>query len=136
MIADSDLSKSDIVTNIGIGSAAFFHAANYGIVPSTPTLVKIADYFGVSIAYLLGEDATNNFIPAEKKVTFYARFSELCKEKSVTHYKVGNDCGFDKSIISRWSYKGYLPVLEIVDVLCSYFNVSADYLLGRTDFKN
>lgn len=136
LVAESDFFKSDIAKDIGVGSSSFFHAVNYGILPSTRTLVKIADYFAVSIAYLLGETDVNEFIPATAPVTFYERFSELCKDKSVTHYKVGNDCGFDKSIISRWAYKGYLPVLEIVDILCSYFNVSADYLLGRTDFKH
>ena len=33
---------------------SFSRAYNYGIVPKTPTLIKIADYFNISIEYLMG----------------------------------------------------------------------------------
>ena len=57
-------------------------------------------------------------------------------KKSVTHYRVGADCGFDKSLISRWISKNYLPSLEIAELLADYFKVSLDYLFGRTDYRN
>ena len=59
----------------------------------------------------------------------------VCIEKGVSHYEVGKKCYFDKSNISRWFSKGYYPTLDILEQLCLYFNVSNDYLLGRTDYR-
>ena len=85
--------------------------------------------------YLLGRTEKNDYIESSNE-TFQMRFENLCKEKGVTHYKVSQDCFFDKSNISRWLTKGYLPTLEILDMITKYFNVSIDYILGRSDFRN
>ncbi|MDE5943742.1 MAG: helix-turn-helix domain-containing protein, partial [Clostridia bacterium] len=60
-------------------------------------------------------------------------FDFLCNEKKVTRYKVSKDLHFDQSYITRWFNKNYLPSLELLDLICDYFKVSVDYLLGRTD---
>ncbi|MDE5618157.1 MAG: helix-turn-helix domain-containing protein, partial [Clostridia bacterium] len=51
----------------------------------------------------------------------------------VTHYKVSKDLHFDQSYITRWFNKNYLPSLELLELISDYFDVSIDYLLGRTD---
>ena len=136
LVDDTDLSKSEVRNKINIGSSAFSNALIYGILPKPRTLIKIADYFDVSIEYLLGETNKNDFIPSIEKPDFHTRFAMLCNEKGVTHYRVGNDCGFDKSLISKWFTIGYLPSLDTLQLLCDYFKVSPDYLLGRSDYKN
>ena len=132
---ECDLSRTQIKDKININSS-FNNALNYGIVPTPKTLIKIADYFEVSLSYLLGYEKDNSFIPSATFISFNKRFNELCREKSVTHYRVGADCGFDKSLISRWISKNYLPSLEIAELLADYFKVSLDYLFGRTDYRN
>ena len=136
LITDYDYKRSDIVRLIPINQCTLSNALSYGIVPSTKTLIRVADFFNVSINFLLGKTEENDFIKAEKTATFISRFESLCLEKKVSHNKVANDCSFDKSNISRWFSKEYTPELEIVELLCDYFNVSPDYLLGRSDYKN
>lgn len=121
---------------MGISTASFSNALQYGVIPTPKTLIKIANFFQVSLSYLLGKSNSNDFSPALKPISFHERFAELCQENSVTNYKVSSACGFDSSIITRWFQKDYLPSLEILEVLCDYFKVSPDYLLGRTDFKD
>jgi len=133
---ETDLARAELKTAMQISSSSFNNSLNYGIVPTPKTLVKIADYFQVSLAYLLGYDETNDFVPSESHETFQSRFTELCSEKGLTHYKVANSCGFDKSLISRWYSKNYMPSLEIAELLADHFGVTLDYLLGRSDFKN
>ena len=106
------------------------------IIPSTQTLIKIADFFDISINFLLGKTDIEDFYKSSSPASFLPRFESLCSEKEVTHYKVAADCLFDKSNISRWISKGFLPELEILELLCDYFNVSPDYLLGRTEDKD
>ncbi len=135
LASDSELKNADLAKAGKFDYRSLSNALVYGIVPTTSTLIKIANYFNVSIEYLLGRTDKSDFTELSNS-TFQQRFEELCKEKGVTHYKVSQDCFFDKSNISRWLSKGYLPTLEILDMITKYFNVSIDYILGRTDYKD
>ena len=136
IIEESDYSRGEIAKLIPVSQSTLSNALTYGIVPSTKTLLKIADFFDVSINFLLGKTEIETFYKSLSPTTFLTRFENLCAEKEVTHYKVASDCLFDKSNISRWISKGFLPELEILELLCDYFSVSPDYLLGRTDEKD
>ncbi len=135
LVAETDLKKADLARAGNFDYRSLSNALVYGIVPTTSTLIKMADYFKVSIDYLLGRTDINEYIETSGQ-TFQERFEKLCEEKGTTHYKVSRDCYFDKSNISRWLSKGYLPTLEILDMIAKYFNVSIDYILGRSDFRN
>lgn len=135
LVEETDLKKVDLAKSGNFDYRSLSNALVYGIIPTTSTLIKMADYFKVSMDYLLGRTEKNEFTEPSSE-TFQIRFVRLCKEKGVTHYKVSKDCFFDKSNISRWLSKGYLPTLEILDMITKYFNVSIDYVLGRSDFRN
>ena len=135
LVNDTDLKKVDLAKAGNFDYRSLSNALVYGIIPTTSTLVKMANYFNVSIDYILGRTDKNDYIE-QSNVTFQDRFEKLCVEKGVTHYKVSQDCFFDKSNISRWLSKGYLPTLEILDMITKYFNVSIDYILGRSDYRN
>ena len=136
ILDESDHKRSELVKLIPISQSTLSNALTYGIIPSTKTLIKIADFFDISLSFLLGKTDNEDFYKNSSPASFLSRFETLCSEKEVTHYKVANDCLFDKSNISRWISKGFLPELEILELLCDYFNVSFDYLLGRTDYKD
>ncbi len=135
LVNEAELKKIDLAKIGNFDYRSLSNAIVYGIVPTTSTLIKMADYFKVSMGYLLGRTDENDYIESSN-TNFQERFLFLCKEKGVSHYKVSQDCFFDKSNISRWLSKGYLPTLEILDMITKYFNVSIDYILGRSDFRN
>ncbi|MGN0795327.1 MAG: helix-turn-helix domain-containing protein [Christensenellales bacterium] len=135
LVNESEKSRTELREILKISSTSFTNSLIYGIVPTPKTLIKIADYFEVTIAFLLGKEDVNNFIRSSTPKTFCERLTELCNQKGISHYKVAQDCLFDKSLISRWFNKGYLPSLEILEILSEYFKVSEDYILGRTDYK-
>lgn len=136
LLEESDYSRGEIAKLIPLSQSTLSNALTYGIIPSTKTLIKIADFFDISINFLLGKTDIEDFYKSSSPASFLSRFESLCSEKEVTHYKVAADCLFDKSNISRWISKGFLPELEILELLCDYFNVSPDYLLGRTEDKD
>lgn len=68
--------------------------------------------------------------------TFNERLKELRKEKSITIEKLAEDLGSAKSTISRYENGLREPKKDFLEMLCDYFNVSIDYLLGRTDERN
>lgn len=133
LVEDCEVNKSALPNLIGIDYRSLSNALNYGIVPTPRILMRIADYFNVSIKYLLGTSDDEYFSKAKIKSDFKTRFDLLCAEKKVTHYKVSKDLHFDNSYITRWFKKNYLPSLELLETISDYFKVSIDYLLGRTD---
>lgn len=135
LVAETDLKKPDLAKAGNFDYRSLSNALVYGIIPTTTTLIRMADYFNVSMDYLLGRTDKNDYTEPST-TTFQERFEKLCEEKGVTHYKVSQECFFDKSNISRWLSKGYLPTLELLDMITKYFNVSIDYILGRSDFRN
>lgn len=136
LAAETNLNYSDLTKQIGINEHPFSHAIQYGIIPSTRILIRTADYFQVSIAFLLGKTDSETFYPSENNADFFSRITELCTEKDITFYKAAKQCHLDKSYISRWVRTKSLPTLELLELIVDYFNVSIDYLLGRTDDRD
>lgn len=136
LVEDCEVNKSDLPKLMGIDYRSLSNSLNYGIIPTPRILIRIANYFNVSIKYLLGATDDGYFNQAKTQSDFKTRFDFLCKEKEVTHYKVSKDVHFDQSYITRWFNKNYLPSLELLELISDYFKVSVDYLLGRTDDRN
>ena len=62
------------------------------------------------------------------------RIKYLCDEKKVTFAEVERKAGISNGQIRRWDTSS--PKTENLQKVADYFNVSTDYLLGRTDKKN
>jgi len=62
---------------------------------------------------------------------FKERFVELLQGTTV--YRVSKDTGITNGRMSQWKNAGELPSVENLMKLADYFDVSTDYLLGRTD---
>ena len=133
LVEDCEVKKSELPNLIGVDYRSLSNALNYGIIPTPRILIRIADYFNVSIKYLLGTSNDEYFSKSKVKSDFKTRFDFLCKRNNITFYKVSKDLHFDQSYITRWFNKNYLPSLELLDLISDYFEVSVDYLLGRTD---
>lgn len=54
LIAQKGITKNKLLTDLGLGKNSFINWETRGTVPSGETLSRIADYFGVSVDYLLG----------------------------------------------------------------------------------
>lgn len=64
------------------------------------------------------------------------RLKELRKQRNITQLKLAMDLNMNQNTISRYENgereAGYSELIKIAD----YFNVSIDYLLGRSDNPN
>ena len=126
--------KSQKADNIGVERTSFSGAYNYGIVPKTPTLIKIADYFNVSIEYLMGLTDDEHFIKSDSPKTFFERLDKLRNEKGkITNNALSKDVHIHRNNIRQWYKIQCLPLIDDVIILADYFGVSIDYLLGRSD---
>ena len=67
------------------------------------------------------------------KELFAQRLLALRKSSNVTAVKLCTDIGITKSAISRFEHGKDNPNCNTLCALADYFNVSIDYLVGRTD---
>ena len=63
---------------------------------------------------------------------FLERVEQLCKEIGSKPNPVVKELGLSNSITTKWK-NGAIPNGEILLKIADYFNVSIDYLMGRTD---
>ncbi|CAI3517597.1 helix-turn-helix transcriptional regulator [Enterococcus cecorum] len=66
-------------------------------------------------------------------MTIYERIRELASEKGMSIRELENSLGFSNGLLRSWNKSTNSASLEKV---ANYFNVSTDYLLGRTNKRN
>lgn len=64
----------------------------------------------------------------------YQRIKELCSRKNITIAKLESELGFGNASIKKWE-KTSSPSIDKILKVAKYFDVSIDYLLGRTDIE-
>jgi transcriptional regulator with XRE-family HTH domain len=64
---------------------------------------------------------------------FGKKLKELRKEKNLTCKEVADSIGLTKNAITNYEIGFREPSLSVLKALCDFYDVSADYLIGRTD---
>ncbi|NLL72273.1 MAG: helix-turn-helix transcriptional regulator [Clostridiales bacterium] len=64
------------------------------------------------------------------------RLKELRLERGVTQSELSNYLGLTPKMVSFYELEQRFPPQDIIIKLADYFNVSTDYLLGRSEFRN
>ncbi|MBQ8170711.1 MAG: helix-turn-helix transcriptional regulator [Oscillospiraceae bacterium] len=63
------------------------------------------------------------------------RLKQLRKEKGITQLKLAMDLDMNQNSISRYETEDHEADYKTLIAFADYFDVSIDYLLGRTDKK-
>ncbi len=124
-------SNVEIAKDIGISKDILIRALKAGVIPSTRTLIKIADYLEESIDYLLGLSDKNYQRKTIDGLSFQLRLEELKNKANKKYGSIASDVGIYRSLINSWKKGDVIPNLEICYQLAVYFKVSLDYLLAR-----
>ena len=66
---------------------------------------------------------------------FAQRLKELRKDKRLTQKELGKSLFIDDTSISKYENEKAMPENELLQRIADYFEVSIDYLLGRSDEK-
>ncbi len=133
LISDLDCKKSEVPKLLNIDYNVFTKITEFGIIPKPVVLIRIADYFNISVEYLLGRTDNSYYIKAETESTFLERYQILKAEKNLTDYAIAQKLHITTSYTTNWKNKKYMPSIINLIELSKIFKVSIDYLLGRTD---
>lgn len=58
---------------------------------------------------------------------------QLCQRKSIPVSQLLSECHIRKSFIYDLEKRQFTPSTETIEQIANYFDVSIDYLVGRTD---
>ena len=68
-------------------------------------------------------------------VEFKDRLKELRIERKITQTELGNLVSMSKMAISHWESGHSEPSIFQLIILSDFFDVTVDYLIGKTDFS-
>ena len=131
---DDETRKVELAKKIGMSYTVFSKAYNYGIIPKPKVLVRIADYFNVSLEYLLGLSDNDNFEPAQQRATYNERLKFLLNENNLNMNELSDLTHIHRNNISQWQRRNYTPTIDDLLIIADVFKVSLDYIMGRTDY--
>lgn len=63
------------------------------------------------------------------------RFVELREEKGLTQAKLAEELGMSVRAIAFWESGERKPPIDKLEWLADFYDVTTDYLLGRSDIK-
>lgn len=98
--------------------------------PNIEMLVRIADYFDVSLDYLMGgkmKNITEEFSLCLKKIRMKRKLSQK---------QIAEELKISQQQYSKWEGGIITHNAETLVRLADYFDVSVDYLLGRKRERN
>jgi transcriptional regulator with XRE-family HTH domain len=69
-------------------------------------------------------------------ISFGKRLKKLREEKQLYQEDIAKITGVERSTVAKWETTSSIPNAETLDRLATYFNISVDYLLGRTNARH
>lgn len=128
----NDLTVTQFAKQVHILRDCLCKWQNQKFSPSLASLVKLADFFGCSLDYMVGRSDFTEYVPAVKQETFPERIELLLKKHSLTVYKFSKSCCINFNSYYGWMQNAIPKVFTLITI-AEYFNVSLDYLVGRSD---
>ena len=130
---ENNITIKELSKITGITDSLLYKYANQKTSPTIDNIVKLANYFNCSIDYMLGDDSFNyGFNQTYNKSLFYNRFKDLLKKYNLKSSNISNKLQISKSTQYCWK-NGTMPYLDTLVKIAKYFDVSVDYLIGRSD---
>ena len=120
--------------NVSLGTYAMNEEGHDTITLSN--LIKFCDYFNVSIDYIFEFNKNKNYdncLSSFNKEILRTRLKEVRKENKFTQIDIGVLLNIDHSVWCRYELGKTTIPTSFLYIFCKQFNVSADYLLGKTD---
>ncbi len=133
---DHDLKQSDVAKILGVTTNAYRHYENFN---SDMTLTKcnaLANYYHVSVDYLLGLTDNKYYQSHSKEVNYdliKKRITELRKQSNLTQATIASKLGFVTSTYGFYETGRNIPTTLKLLIIANYHQCSMDYLMGRID---
>jgi len=128
------LSQLDIAKVLGVSRSSYaMWETNNNIIP-LKRLLELSNFYNVSLDYMLGFNNQNYEINENyNKDKSKERLKDFRKENNITQEKLANILKIDQPTWSIYESGKSLIGTPFLYTICKKYNISADYLLGKTD---
>ncbi|HEL1584669.1 TPA: transcriptional regulator [Streptococcus suis] len=116
------LTQSQVANVLGTNQSQYGKYENKKTQLSIENAKKLANYFGVSIPYLLGLDDEAEMIATN--------FQILVKNSKKTLKEISEETGIGYSTLGNYNQGTRNPKRENAEILAKYFGVSTAYIMG------
>ncbi len=130
-------SQKEIANYLGISPITYSHYETQDTTIPIKHLYNFCNYFNSSINYIFSfsnikygkynNEKINKTISGE-------RLKNFRKENKLTQSKLAKTLNTDKTVICNYEKGKNIIATPFLYSLCKNYKISADYLLGRTDF--
>ena len=98
---------------------------------------KLSKFYNCSIDYLTGlSNYCGVFINYFNSEEMFIRLKRLRKENNLSQFEIGSKLGFGQMNWCRYESGKVLIHFSKLYLVAKEFNISLDYLMGKTDDKN
>ena len=131
---DHDITQQEVAAILGVAQNTYSQYENGKIELTAPVLIQLADYYQVSIDYLLGHTGTGR--TGNSNMTIMdTRMRELREDRDLSQAQVAKILNCDQSLYSKYERGQRELPLRFALLLADYYHVSLDYLMCRTTKK-
>lgn len=122
----NNISQKDLAETIGVAPNTLSQYETGKREPDNSTLIKLAQYFGVTVDYLL-----KNETPDDVPSNFPARLKYLREQKGVSYEQMANDTGYTPEDIEAFENGTKEPEFKTLSQFTDYFDTTMDFLTAN-----
>ena len=134
---DNDLKQKDIASMLKVNINTYPHWESGMYETPIEMIDKLSKFYNCSIDYLTG--LSNEHGTFSKKFNceeMFIRLKRLRKENHLSQTEIGNKLGFGQMNWCRYETGKILIPFSKLYLVAKEFNVSLDYLMGKSEDKN
>ncbi|MBK5077664.1 helix-turn-helix domain-containing protein [Lactococcus lactis] len=132
---EAGYTQSELAKIINLASQGAYGKYEQGLgMPQRARLEKLADLFGVSIPYLLGQTDERTHLTTSP--TLSKRLKDLRFEIGYTQKKLAEAIDCSPQVYLRWENGTRRPKTYSLEKLAQFFHVPVSYLLCETDVRS
>lgn len=134
---DNDLKQKDIasILKVNVNTYPHWESGMYEI--PIEMVDKLSKFYNCSIDYLTGLSKDHGvFINYFNSEEMFIRLKRLRKENNLSQFEIGSKLGFGQMNWCRYESGKVLIPFSKLYLVAKEFNISLDYLMGKTDDKN
>ncbi len=128
--------QKDLADLIGVHVSVFSKYENETAIIPIEHLNILCNYLNISLDYIFGFTNKRNYPNYRKDINqglTSNRLKELRKGKKLTQEKLSDIIKIQQTTISKYENKNKIISTKNLYIICKTYNISADYLLGKTD---
>ena len=133
---EQNKTQQEIASILGIARQTYNHYEIQDSIIPLKHLNNLANYYNVSIDYIFELTKQRKYLNFKKEINIdlsKERLKSLRKEQKLTQVKLANILNTFHTVIVDYEHGKNLIATPFLYTICKKYNISADYLLGKTN---